>query len=43
MNKEVRSLEFEIRAEETGKEELAGRLTGTPIVFSQVTDLGWIR
>ena len=43
MNKEVRSLEFEIRAEETGKEERAGRLTGTPIVFNQVTDLGWIR
>ena len=43
MKKEVRSLEFEIRAEETGKEERAGRLTGTPIVFNQVTDLGWIR
>lgn len=43
MNKEVRSLEFEIRAEETGNEERAGRLTGTPIVFNQVTDLGWIR
>ena len=43
MNKEIRSMEFEIRAEETGKEELAGRLTGTPIVFNQVTDLGWIR
>ena len=43
MNKEIRSLEFEIRAEETGKEERAGRLTGTPIVFNQVTDLGWIR
>ena len=43
MNKEVRSLEFEIRAEETGREELAGRLTGTPIVFDQVTDLGMIR
>ena len=43
MNKEVRSLEFEIRAEETGSEERAGRLTGTPIVFSQETDLGWIR
>ena len=43
MNKEVRSLEFEIRAEETGREERAGRLTGTPIVFSQVTDLGMIR
>ena len=43
MNKEVRSLEFEIRAEETGSENRAGRLTGTPIVFSQQTDLGWIR
>ena len=43
MNKEVRSLDFEIRAEETGNEERAGRLTGTPIVFNQVTDLGWIR
>ena len=43
MNKEIRSLEFEIRAEETGREERAGRLTGTPIVFNQVTDLGWIR
>lgn len=43
MNKEVRSLEFEIRAEETGNKERAGRLTGTPIVFNQVTDLGWIR
>jgi len=43
MNKEVRSLEFEIRAEETGSEKRSGRLTGTPIVFSQVTDLGWIR
>ena len=43
MNKEVRSLEFEIRAEDTGNQERAGRITGTPIVFSQVTDLGWIR
>ena len=43
MNKEVRSMEFEIRAEETGSEERAGRLTGTPIVFNQVTDLGFIR
>ena len=43
MNKEVRSLEFEIRAEETGSEERAGRLTGTPIVFNQVTDLGFAR
>lgn len=43
MNKEVRSLEFEIRAEDTGNQERAGRITGTPIVYSQVTDLGWIR
>ena len=43
MSKEVRSLEFEIRAEDTGNEKRAGRLTGTPIVFNQVTDLGWIR
>ena len=43
MNKEVRSLEFEIRAEETGSDQRAGRITGTPIVFNQVTDLGWIR
>ena len=41
MNKEVRSLEFEIRAEETGQEKRAGRLTGMPIVFDQATDLGW--
>ena len=43
LQKEIRSLEFDIQAEETGKEERAGRLTGTPIVFGQVTDLGWIR
>jgi len=42
MNKEVRSLEFEIRAEKT-EGARAGRITGTPIVFNQVTDLGWIR
>ena len=41
MNKEVRSLEFEILAEETGQEKRAGRLTGTPIVFDQATDMGW--
>ena len=39
MNKEIRSLEFEIRAEET--ESKKGRLTGMPIVFDQATDLGW--
>jgi len=41
MNKEIRSMEFEIRAEETGNEKRAGRLTGMPIVFDQATDLGW--
>ena len=43
MNKEVRSLEFEIRAEDGGMEGRKGRLTGTPIVFGQETDLGIIR
>ncbi len=43
MNKETRSLEFEIRAEETEKEGRRGRITGTPIVFNQETDLGWYR
>ena len=43
MDKEVRSLEFEIRAEETGNEERAGRLTGMPIVFNQETNLGFCR
>ena len=43
MMKETRSLEFEIRAEETGNEERAGRITGTPIVFDQVMDAGWMR
>ena len=42
-NREVRSMEFEIRAEETENEKRRGRITGTPIVFNQVTDLGWIR
>ena len=41
--KERRSLEFEIRAEETEKEGRRGRITGTPIVFNQETDLGWYR
>ena len=43
MNKETRSLEFEIRAEETEKEGRRGRITGTPIVFEQETDLGFYR
>ena len=41
-NKEVRSLEFEIRAEQDEKTH-KGRITGTPIVFNQETDLGWLR
>ena len=41
--KETRCLEFEIRAEETEKEGRRGRITGTPIVFNQETDLGWYR
>ena len=41
MNKEIRRFDFEIRAEETEKEERKGQLTGLPIVFDQATDLGW--
>ena len=41
MNRETRSLEFEVRAEQN--EQHGTYITGTPIVFSQVTDLGWIR
>ena len=41
MEREVRALEFEIRAEETDREDRAGRITGTPIVFNQWTDRGW--
>ena len=41
MEREVKSLEFEIRAEETGNENRAGRIIGTPIVFGQWTNRGW--
>lgn len=41
--REIRSLEFEIRAEDQEGEARGGRLTGTPIVFGQVTDMGWYR
>ena len=41
MIKETRSLEFEVRAEEN--EQHGTHIMGTPIVFNQVTDLGWIR
>ena len=41
MEREVRAMEFEIRAEEIENENRAGRITGTPIVFGQWTDRGW--
>lgn len=41
--REIRSLEFELRAEETDKEGRKGRITGTPVVFGQETDMGWYR
>ena len=36
-NKEIRGFDFEVRAEETAD----GTITGRPIVFGQMTDLGW--
>ena len=39
MNKEMRSFNFEVRAEES--EQHGTFITGTPIVFEQATDLGW--
>jgi len=39
--RETRSMEFEVRAEQN--EQHGTYITGTPIVFNQVTDLGWIR
>ena len=38
-NKELRSFNFECRAEEN--EQHGTFITGTPIVFDQATDLGW--
>lgn len=38
-NKECRAFSFEVRAEEN--EQHGTFITGTPIVFDQVTDLGW--
>jgi HK97 family phage prohead protease len=40
-DREIRMLEFEIRAEEN--EEHGHFITGTPIVFGQETNLGWCR
>lgn len=39
MTKEIRSFEFEVRAEQN--EEHGDYLEGTPIVFNSRTDLGW--
>lgn len=39
MNRETRSFEFEVRAEQN--EQHGTFITGTPIVFNQATDLGW--
>ena len=39
MNKETRSFNFEVRAEEN--EQHGTHITGTPIVFDQATDMGW--
>ena len=39
MNKETRSFNFEVRAEEN--EQHGTFITGTPIVFEKETDLGW--
>ena len=39
MDKEVRSFNFECRAEEN--EQHGTFITGTPIVFDQATDMGW--
>ena len=38
-NKECRSFNFEVRAEEN--EQHGTFITGTPIVFDQATDMGW--
>lgn len=38
MNKEIRMFNFEVRAEDTDR---GHTITGRPIVFGQMTDLGW--
>ena len=38
MNKEIRSFDFEVRAEETDRGKV---LTGMPIVYDERTDMGW--
>lgn len=39
MNRETRAFNFEVRADQN--DEHGHFLTGTPIVFDQVTDMGW--
>lgn len=39
--KEIRAFDFEVRA--NNDEEHGAVLTGRPIVYDQITDLGWIR
>ena len=39
MSTEIRSFDFEVRAEQN--EEHGHHLTGTPILYNQVTNLGW--
>jgi len=39
MEKEIRAFNFEVRAEQNEKH--GTYITGTPIVFGQVTDMGW--
>lgn len=41
MNKEIRSLEFDIQAQDRDDADRRGRIIGTPIVFDQATDMGW--
>ena len=41
IKREARSMEFEIRADRN--DQHGTFITGTPIVFNQITDLGWIR
>ena len=41
MNKEIRSLEFDIQAQDRDDADRRGRIVGMPIVFDQATDMGW--
>ena len=41
MNKEIRSFDFEVRAEEN--DEHGSFITGQPIVYNEPSDMGWYR